>query len=78
MKKKIVIAISVTLLFTASLFILNNQSKYESNSKTHMNANYNSNQEITANNLSYNNSKTNLNCDTVQCVIDEISKKLNK
>ena len=80
--KKIIFG-TILSIFVVTLSLLSVNSKkdvsdYQNSNNIKTNNNSTTTYELNAENLSYDNSKTGLDCKNVQCVIDEIKKKLNE
>ena len=75
-KNKIIIGGSIlsVCLITLSVILINNSSNYQNKNEVKTNNNYEVTSEMKANSLSYDNSKTNLDCKNAQCVIDTLAK----
>ena len=75
-KNKIIIGGSILsiCLITLSVILINNSSNYQNKNEVKTNNNYEVTSEMNAGSLSYDNSKTNLDCKDAQCVIDTLAK----
>ena len=75
-KNKIIIVGSILsiCLITLSVILINNSNNYQNKNEVKTNNNYEVTSEMKANSLSYDNSKTNLDCKDAQCVIDTLAK----